>query len=278
MNRYSVVMLDLDGTLLDSNDQVSPNTKKLLNRLEQRGIPVILCSARPPSGVSMVARQCGLQCPAVCYGGSLILDKNHNILSDTGIDSATALRFKRYAADAFADVCVTSYLYDIWLTDSVQNPYVRMVMDRYGYEAVEGPLESAVRPCGHVHKIMCMGPALRLKRLQEEAASLFPSLSMTASGATYLEITAAGVSKRTAMETIRQYYNVTLEQVVAVGDYFVDMEMLRHAGLGIAMDNAPEAVKQAAARVTASNDEEGVYIALKNLRFRPPSQSETPAG
>ena len=191
-----------------------------------------------------------------------------------GIDSALALRFRQYAADAFPDVTLTSYLYDIWLVDSVQDPYVRAVMERYGYAAVEGPLESAVQSSGHVHKIMCMGQPLRLKNLQEQAASLFPALSVAASGAAYLEVTAADVSKYTAMKKIQQYYNVTSEQIVAAGDYFVDVDMLRHAGLGIAMGNAPEAVRQAAARVTASNDEEGVYIALKNLRFRPPVPCE----
>ena len=59
--------------------------------------------------------------------------------------------------------------------------------------------------------------------------------------------------------------------MVAMGDYFVDVEMLRRAGLGIAMGNAPDAVKAAAAQVTASCDEEGVYIALRHLQFTPPA-------
>ena len=271
MKLYSIVLLDIDGTLLDSHDQISPNTKKLLCRLEQRGIPVILCSSRPPSGVEMVTRQCGLQkSPMICYGGSLILDRDCNILEDTGIDRDTALRFREYAVRKFPDVAVTSYLYDIWLVDSVQDPYVASVIRRYGYRAIEGSLEDAVRSGRHVHKIMCMGKSQSLKALQSEAAPLFPALSLAASGATFLEITAAGVSKYTAMERIREYYHVPLDRMAAAGDYYVDMEMLRHAGLGIAMGNAPEAVKAAAARVTATNDEEGVYIALKNVRFRPP--------
>ena len=54
---YSIVFLDIDGTLLDSDHKISPNTKRLLNRLENRGIPVILCSARYPDGVEFVVRQ-----------------------------------------------------------------------------------------------------------------------------------------------------------------------------------------------------------------------------
>ena len=270
MNLYSVVMLDLGGTLLDSNNQISPNTKRLLNRLQQRGVPIVLCSSGPPSDAIMAARQCGLTGLLVCYDGSLILDQNQNILADTGIDGETALRLKRYASAECPDVAVTSCLYDIGLADSVQDPNVSAFGKRYGQEAIEGPLESALHSNGHAHKMIGLGQPLRIKDFQNWAVPLFPSLSVTASGATCLEITAAGVSKGAAMKTIQSYYNVAPEQIVAAGDYFTDMEMLRRAGLGIAMGNAPEAVKRAAARVTASNDEEGVYIALKNLRFRPP--------
>ena len=276
MKLYSLVMLDLGGTLLDSNNQISPNTKRLLNRLQQRGVPVVLCSSGPPSGAIAAARLCGLTGLLVCYDGSLILDQNQNILADTGIDGETALRLKQAAAIEFPDIAVTSCLYDIWLADSAQDPNVLAFGKRYGREAIEGPLRNALQSNGHAHKMICLGQPLRLKTFQNWAAPLFPSLSVNAFGATCLDITAAGVSKGAAMKKIQSYYNVTAEQIVAAGDYFTDMEMLRRAGLGIAMGNAPEAVKRAAARVTASNDEEGVYIALKNLRFRPPTEKEIP--
>lgn len=269
MNPYSVLLLDIDGVLLDSGGQVSRNTKKLLNRLERRGVPVVLCSSGTPGAADSAARQCALECPLVCYGGSLILDERHDILSDSGIDGATAVELKRYAARAFPEIAVTSYLYEIWLADSAQNPNVRMAAARYGYEALEGALENALRSNGHAHKMLCVGPPSQLKNLRDCAAPLFPSLSMTVSGASYLEITETGASKCAAMERLRQHYNVAAEQVVVAGD---DSEMLRRAGLGIAMGNAPEAVRRAAARVTASNDEEGLYIALKNLRFHPPGR------
>ena len=88
---YSIVLLDIDGTLVDSNDQISHNTKSPLNRLEKNEIPVILCSARSPSGVEMVVRQVGLHSPIVCYGGSLILDADRSIIEDTGIGGDSAV-------------------------------------------------------------------------------------------------------------------------------------------------------------------------------------------
>ena len=68
MKTYSVVLLDIDGTLVDSNMQISVNTKRLLKRVEKRGIPIVLCSARSPSGVELVEQTVGLSSPIVCFG------------------------------------------------------------------------------------------------------------------------------------------------------------------------------------------------------------------
>jgi len=269
MKTYSIILLDIDGTLVDSRDQVSENTKKLLNRLEKRGIPIVLCSARSPSGVEMLVRQVELNSPIVCYSGGLILDEERSILEDIGIQGSRASSFKQFAAQNFPCVTVSSYLYDVWLVDSVQDPYIQRLAQKNQCEPIAGDLQSALQMNTHVHKLLCAGKPQEISRLQAQAATHFPNLELARSGGIYLEVFAEGVSKEQAMRKIQAFYNVDIQQIVAIGDYFVDMEMIRHAGLGIAMGNAPEAVKEAAARVTTSNDEEGVYLALKSLHFRP---------
>lgn len=267
---YSIVFLDIDGTLLDSGHNISPNTKGLLNRLEKRGVPVILCSARYPDGVEFVVRQAELRSPIVCYGGGLILDEDRSILADTGIEIQTAVRFKRFVDERFPELITSTYLYNVWLVDDAANPVIQREAEIIQCRPLAGRLETASQAMDHVHKLLCMGPPAQVGRLRKEAAPLFPELELLSSGATYLEVLPRGVSKRAAMETLQVHYGLGRESSVACGDHFVDLEMLRYAGLGVAMGNAPEEVKAAADRVTASNDEEGVYIALKNLRFSPP--------
>ena len=270
MNTYSAVLLDIDGTLVDSKMQVSANTKRLLNRLEKRGIPIVLCSARAPSGVELVEQQVGLNSPIVCFGGSLILDENRGILEDKGIEGEAAIRFKQFVADAFQDLTVCSYMYDVWLVDNLSDPYIQLLMERNPTSmAIVGSLEAALRTETHVHKLMCMGQAQTIRNAQAVVQQKFPDLEFVRSGNVFLEVLCKGASKLTAMERIREYYHVDLEKVVAIGDYYVDIDMIRSAGLGIAMGNAPEEVKQAAKRVTTSCEEEGVYIALKSVRFAP---------
>ena len=86
------------------------------------------------------------------------------------------------------------------------------------------------------------------------AAKKFPELTLVRSGPTYLEVMPQGVSKRKAVERLQEYYGVSQAEIVAFGDNFVDLDMLQYAGLGVAMENAPEPVKEAAAKITSSND------------------------
>lgn len=271
---YSIVFLDIDGTLLDSSHRISPNTKGLLNRLERRGVPVILCSARCPDGVEFVVRQAELRSPIVCYGGALILDEKRSILADTGIGIQTAVRFKRFVDERFPELITSTYLYSVWLVDDAENPAIRREADIIQCMPLAGNLETASQAMDHVHKLLCMGAPGQILRLQKEAAPLFLEVELLSSGATYLEVLPKGVSKCTAMQALQAHYGLGRESSVACGDHFVDLEMIRYAGLGIAMGNAPEEVRAAADRVTASNDGEGVYIALKNLKFSPPPKKD----
>lgn len=275
MKTYSAVLLDIDGTLVDSNMRVSANAKRLLNRLEKRGIPIVLCSARAPSGVELVERQTGLNSPIVCFGGSLILDEKRSILEDRGIERESAVRFKQFVSDAFPGITVCSYLYDVWLVDDLSDANIRLLMERNPTStAIVGSLEAALRAESHAHKLMCIGPAQTIRAIQAAARQKFPDLEFARSGSIFLEVLCKGASKLTAMERIQDYYSVGPERIVAIGDYYVDIDMIRNAGLGIAMGNAPEEVKQAAKRVTTSCEEDGVYLALKSLRFTPPGAEQ----
>ena len=273
MRTYSIVFLDIDGTLLDSKHQVMPCTGTCLKNLYGRGVPIVLCSARPPEGVNLVAEQAELDGPKACYNGGLIFDENSTILRDVGIDIRLAMDFKRFVSERFPELVVSAYLYNVWLAEDPRHPLIEQEAAISGCTPLKGSLEQVASAASHIHKLLCMGDAMRIRALQKEIPQHFPQLMALRSKATYLEILPQESTKGSAARVLLDHYGLSAKQAVAFGDSDVDVDMLQYCGFGVAMGNAPKQVKEAADYVTASNDEEGVYIALNSLRLKAPGGS-----
>lgn len=269
MQAYSILFTDIDGTLLNSRGEVGPATRQALLRLQERGVPVVLCSARPPVGVAKVAALAGVRGPVVCYSGSLALDETGAVLAQTGIPGALALRFKAFARQGFPRVETSAYRLEDWLVDDPSTAYVKA--ETAATDCV--PVPGRVDPGDRVHKLLCVGPAEDIPRLRDAAARAFPELCFAQSADTYLEVLLQGVSKATGAKGVLDRLGLSPRQAVAFGDYYADLPLLRYAGLGVAMANAPEEVRRAADLVTGSNDQEGITQALEGLAFAAPGRS-----
>lgn len=274
MRTYSIVFLDIDGTLLNSKHQVMPCTHNHLKYLHGRGVPIVLCSARPPEGVNLVAQQIGVQGPVACYNGGLIFDEHSTILRDVGINIRLAIDFNRFVSERFPELVVSAYLYDVWLAEDPQHPMILQEAEISGCTPLKVSLEKAAVAASHIHKLLCMGDAMRIRALQKEIHKHFPQLMALRSKSTYLEILPQESTKGSAAQMLLAHYGLGSKHAVAFGDSDVDLDMLQYCGFGVAMGNAPKQVKEAADYVTASNDEEGVYIALNSLRLKAPGAKQ----
>ena len=272
MRNYSIVFLDIDGTLLDSQHQVMPCTRNRLQYLLRRGVPIILCSARPPKGVNLVAKQVGVQGPMACFNGGLVFDEHSTILRDVGIDIRLAMDFRRFVSERFPELVVSAYLYDVWLAEDPGHPLIVQEAEISGCTPLRGSLEKAAGTAAHVHKLLCMGDAMRIRALQKETQQHFPQLMALRSKPEYLEILSPESTKCSAVQVLLEHYGLRAEQAVAFGDSDVDVDMLQYCGFGVAMGNASRKAREAADYVTASNDQEGVYIALNSLRLKAPQK------
>ncbi|MBR3949354.1 MAG: HAD family phosphatase [Oscillospiraceae bacterium] len=276
MRSYSIVFLDIDGTLLDSGHRILPCTCQRLKQLQERGVPVVLCSARPPEGVDRVAGQAQLVGPKACYNGGLVFDQERSILRDVGIDIRLAVAFQRFAAERFPEIVVSAYLYNVWLAEDPGHPLIREEAEISGCTPLKGSLAQIADNVTHVHKLLCIGDAMAVRALQKEARERFPELMALRSKATYLEILSPESTKRSGVQAVLEHFGLDARQAVAFGDSDVDVDMLQYCGFGVAMGNAPRQVKEAADFVTASNDEEGIYIALNGLRLKAPGGGRDP--
>lgn len=276
MRTYSIVFLDIDGTLLDSRHQVMPCTHNRLQYLHRQGVPIVLCSARPPEGVNLVAGQVGVQGPMACYNGGLIFDEHSTILRDVGTDIRLAMDFTQFVSERFPELVVSAYLYNVWLAEDPQHPLIVQEAEISGCTPLKGSLEQVASAASHVHKLLCIGDAMRIRALQKNIQQYFPQLMALRSKATYLEILPQESTKRSAVQVLLEHYGLEAKQAVAFGDSDVDVDMLQYCGFGVAMGNASKSVKEAADYVTASNDQEGVYIALNTLRLKAPGGNRNP--
>ena len=150
------------------------------------------------------------------------------------------------------------------------SPVIQQEAEISGCMPLKGSLEQVASAASHIHKLLCMGDPMRIRALQKEAQQHFPELIALRSKPEYLEILSRESTKRSATQVLLDHYGLDAAQAVAFGDSDVDVDMLQYCGFGVAMGNAPRQVKEAADYVTASNDQEGVYIALNSLRLKAP--------
>ncbi len=264
MTQYKMVCLDIDGTLLNSQNELTPATKDAIKKVSQKGVAVVLVSARPPSGIQFLIDELGIQSTLVCFSGSLIMDGSQVLLSHC-LPMRMIEEIDRHAREH--DIHMSLYKGDEWFVQQI---------DYWAHLEAEGThtsphtadfaglfrewRERNTPP----NKVLCMAEREKIDWLNRTLSELYPEeLEISPSKPTYLEIMPKNVSKPKAVEFLCQRYGVAREDVIAIGDNFNDLGMIIYAGLGIAMGNAPDAVKEQADDVTLSNDEDGVAAALR---------------
>ena len=133
-------------------------------------------------------------------------------------------------------------------------------------EAQKGTL-SSLDPSRKVHKLLCMCNPLYTKEIERSLKERFPHCSIACSSDILIEIMNEGVTKADAINHLCDYYSINKQDIVAFGDNYNDKEMLESVGMGIAMGNAPDDIKNIAKDVTSTNNQDGIFKALQKLNI-----------
>lgn len=262
-----LICTDIDGTLLDTNHQISAETRRVITKAYQKGITIALVSGRKASSLEMLQKELGIRGPLGCYSGALVVDEGKTLASHpiSWDDAQKVLAFVEGKG-------VETFIY----TD--RRWYVHRESPWMAYETSVSKTEGKVVPFDELpdhcmrsgetpYKILCMSKdvevVLKLERLLKEKFSTV--LNVYRSGSIYLEISAKDVDKGHALEAICKAYGYETSQAMAIGDYYNDLGMLKVAGYSVAMANAPDDVKIHAQRVTASNSEDGLAKAIEAI-------------
>ena len=245
-----MIGMDLDGTLLKSDKELTQYTKDVLKRTIEQGIIVMPATGRPITGVPKELLEFpGIRYAVTANGGRVIdLEKNEAIVEELlPHDIAEVMMdvFEHY--DTFREI----------------------YFDGVGYasrEALEhiGKYLSVPAMANYIMSTRVAVDDVRVKFDEtklpvDKIQALFtPGIEITGALPMNLEINAAGVNKGKAMIELGKLLGIPREEIMAFGDGNNDLKMLKEVGTGVAMENAIPSVKEAADYVTLSNDEEGV--------------------
>jgi Cof subfamily protein (haloacid dehalogenase superfamily) len=249
----ALVISDIDGTLITSNHEIAESTRQAAVRLYDRGLNLSLCSSRPPRSIRPMAETLALQSPFAAFNGALIVTADGEVKLRSTISPEVIARVKAIADDFGIGV----WLYDEedwWV--AVRDAFVEREAHTSGFDPrIEGYGERLRR---EATKLTVVGkPELVAQAEQRVLSELANEVSASRSKPRFLDVTAYGIHKGSAVQRIASVFNVTPAQVAVIGDGPNDIEMFREAGLSIAMGQGVDEVIEAAKYITSSNDNDG---------------------
>ncbi|KAF6261871.1 HAD-like domain-containing protein, partial [Scenedesmus sp. NREL 46B-D3] len=290
--QISIIASDVDGTLLNSQQQLTPAVEAAVKQAADAGVPLIVATgkARGP-WVHQVLPRLGLALPGVFLQGLLIADAQGNVLHSRCLPDDVVASCIQLAAQH--DITLTAYCNDrIFCKATDEHTNRRAAAQRRSRGAPRlgaawllwykeptpepvGDLASHLLGSVETHKLIFMAPQAVIDGVRPDIeAALAGRASCTTALSGMLEVLPLGASKGAGVAWLLAHLGMEPAGLLALGDGENDIEMLRLAGVGVAMGNAGAAVKAAAAGVVGSNDEDGVAQGIHEYVLRPRGLSE----
>jgi Cof subfamily protein (haloacid dehalogenase superfamily) len=267
---FLLVALDVDGTLLREDKQLTRRCADAVIQTTQRGARVVLASARPPRTLRDIASHLKLDTLQINYNGAMIHDPRRNRhVYHRPMDGDLVHRIVKAARRIEAGILVSIEILDKWYTDHFDRQHEELPTEtsrRFTPDFV-GPLESFLHV--PVTKLMLLARPKRLAPVRAMIEKKFSrSIRLAVSDNHLIQVVHPSVDKAEALKRVAREYGVPREKVMAIGDAPNDVGMLRWAGLGVAMQNAWEETHHAADVIAPSNDQDGVAVALEKWVLR----------
>jgi Cof subfamily protein (haloacid dehalogenase superfamily) len=251
---YKILVLDLDGTLTNGKKQITEHTREVLIQAQERGLKVVLASGRPTYGIVPIAEKLELN----RFGGYILAYNGGNIINYATREVMYAKVLDPevlpylYSKAKENDFAIVTYEDQYVVTETPDDPYVQ----KEAILKVPDFLDAVTFP---VEKCLIVGEETRLARLEKEMYEVLKGrMEVYRSEPYFLELVPKGIDKAQSLAVLLEEIGITREEMIACGDGFNDLSMIKFAGLGVAMDNAQPAVKEAADFITRSNDADGV--------------------
>lgn len=261
---FRAIALDLDGTLTNHDKVVTPRTRQALLKAQELGTVIILASGRPTYGIVPVAECLELEKRGgyiLSYnGGNIVNAKTGEKLFSQFLPDAVIPILYKYAKEK--NHALLGYAGNEIITEMPDDPYVKEEsrINKMNIRKVDNLLD-ALEP--HPTKLLMTGdPTYMIKAEEELVEILGEKMDIFRSAPFFLELVPKGIDKAQSLLRLLSKINLTPADLMAFGDGYNDLSMLKLAGVGVAMANAAPEVRADADYVTLSNEEDGVAEAL----------------
>lgn len=251
-----MLLFDLDGTLLRSDRSISPRTLQVLDEYRKRGVLVGIATSRSESNSQKCIQQVTPDIEITCSGALIKYREEYVYKAEfTSEETKRLIRLARELCGSDTEITVDTLTGHYW--NYKQDP--KLIYHDWGeciHTDYQGVADSSLKICVQIFEA-------------DKAAMLaaeFPDCDCVKfmDGAWY-KFTKKTATKECAINYLSKRYEIPLEQVIAFGDDLVDVGMLACCGMGVAMGNALDAVKEAADVVIGSNDEDGIAKFLEKM-------------
>lgn len=258
--KYRLLVLDLDGTLTNERKEITPHTLETLLKVQDAGVKIVLASGRPTYGIVPLAKELEMDRRGgyiLSFNGGTIIDTlTREVIYETTLPCELVAPLYEFSKSS--DTTIITYKDEFIISEQPENRYVghELFLTKMKPLKVVSFAESVdFAP----DKCLIVGEPEKLIPLEKEIAAQYGErMNVFRSEPFFLELVPLGIDKALSLDRLLTHMGAKREEMIAVGDGFNDLTMIEFAGLGVAMANAQQKVKDAADFITLSNEEDGV--------------------
>lgn len=276
------IATDMDGTLLNSAQQITEENKAAILKAKEQGVEVVVATGRSYDEAMFVLREAGLQLPAICVNGAEVRSPDGEVVATNPLSKAQAKEAARILNEK--EIYFEVYTNQGTFTDD-RDKGITVIVDIFSSANPEAPVDVILKGAeerfekGLVHVVDSYDELFDNDEHQiykflafsfddvkqaegREALSVIEGLALSSSGHSNIEITSEKAQKGIALEAFVKERGLEMSETMAIGDNENDLSMLTSAGRAVAMGNAGFAIQAECDVVTSTNDESGVGKAI----------------
>ncbi|MCI7766588.1 MAG: Cof-type HAD-IIB family hydrolase [Oscillospiraceae bacterium] len=265
--KYKIIFLDIDGTLTDSRKLISENTRRALMKASDMGLIIAIASGRPEPGLAYAAGELELSSRGgyiLPFNGGIVKNvSTGEVISENSISRET-LETAYSAAKEFG-IGIITYKDGEIIAANRSDEYIALesringmpvrITDNFLGDIAHDPVKC----------LLTGKPEIAEKAEMHLAEQLSGKANVFRSEPFFVEVVPNGIDKAESIKMLIARLGISREEVIACGDGFNDVSMIKFAGLGVAMENGCEAAKAAADYIAPSNDDDGIVNVIEKF-------------